>query len=154
MVFGRFVSASTGDDIASSLQQIWQGVLQGQITVMDVAEAYDVLTALLTVLQDSKYKGLTMEDGSAAVARIYLALLSDSSASVAQQLLQEPVSGQLLETAIDVASDGHLAAYPHVLALQLLQKLCHSHPKLAQQQLLVAPNGLHRIGDLLQTGTD
>jgi hypothetical protein len=40
------------------------------------------------------------------------------------------------------------------LAVQALQKLCQQHPKQAQNQLLQAPNGLHRLGDLLQTGQD
>ena len=46
------------------------------------------------------------------------------------------------------------SAYPRVLALQLLRQLALRSPKVAQSQLLAAPNGLHRLGDLLKGDDD
>lgn len=149
LLLDRFVSASSSEDIHNSLQQILHAVQTGDLTSQEVCAELDILSALLSVFQESKYKGLTVEDGSALTARIYSTLIEKGERNTTVTLLQEPDPGRLLESAIDVASDSSVQPYPRVLALQLLRRLAITNPKLAQQQLLAAPNGLHRLGDLL-----
>jgi hypothetical protein len=146
----RFVSASTAQDTYSSLEAILEGLQKGYITAENVFDEPDIPAGLLQVLQTSQYKDLPVEEGSSLAARIYLEILKDKAAPV----LTEPSPGRLLETLVDVASDVQALPYPRVLAVQALQKLCRQHPKQAQNQLLQAPNGLHRLGDLLKTGQD
>jgi hypothetical protein len=150
LLLDRFVSASTAQDTHSSLEAILEGLQQGYITAENVFDEEEIPAGLLQVLQTCQYKDMPVEEGSSLAARIYLEILKDKSAPV----LTEPSPGRLLETLVDVASDVQALPYPRVLAVQALQKLCQQHPKQAQNQLLQAPNGLHRLGDLLQTGQD
>jgi chromosome segregation ATPase len=150
LLLDRFVSASTAQDTHSSLEAILEGLQKGYITAENVFDEEEIPSGLLQVLQTCQYKDMPVEEGSSLAARIYLEILKDKNAPV----LTEPSPGRLLETLVDVASDVQALPYPRVLAVQALQKLCQQHPKQAQNQLLQAPNGLHRLGDLLQTGQD
>lgn len=150
LLLDRFVSASTADDTHSSLESILEGLQKGYITAEHVFDEQDVPKGLLQVLQTSQYQNWPVEQGSSLAARIYLELLKDKNAPV----LTEPSPGRLLETLVDVASDQDALPYPRVLSIQAIHKLCQAHPKQAQNQLLQAPNGLHRLGDLLHTAQD
>ena len=113
------------------------------------------------------------QDGVLWTCRILLQLLEKETDRAAKTLLQEPAPGRILEALMDVAvadqgtssttdynnnnnttGASSLSPYVRVLALQALHKLCTLQPSLAQTQLLGAPNGLHRLGDLLQVQTD
>lgn len=152
LLLDRFVSASTSEDVNSSLTSILRGLQKGKIEPYEVYNEIEVLSALLQVLQTNQYKDLPVEDSAGVAARIYLELLNKSNKDGINTLLQEPSSGRLIETSIDVASNNEYLAgiYPRVVCLQVLNAICTKGPKLAQQQLMQAPNGLHRLGDLLR----
>jgi Uso1 / p115 like vesicle tethering protein, head region len=157
LLLDRFVSASSSDDVSSSLTSILRGLQKGDIAPEDVYNEFEVLSAMLQILQDNKYKDLPVEDSSPTVARIYLELFNISSKNSSRHkngiatMLQEPSPGRLVETTIDVASDESGGIYARVVCLQLLHAICTISPKVAQPQLLQAPNGLHRLGDLLKS---
>jgi hypothetical protein len=156
LLLDRFVSASTSEDVNDSLNCILRGLQKGSIAPNEFYNEIEVLAALLQILQTNKYKELPAEDSVAVAARIYLELLSKTSSTGNKDgintILQEPSPGRLIETSIDVASNNDHAAgtYPRVICLQVLNSICTKSPKLAHQQLMQAPNGLHRLGDLLK----
>jgi len=170
LLLDRLVSASSGEDVVDSLEQILKGLEHAgkgsnstghaaAVAPSEIVAELEVVTALLQVLQNN-YKKLNLPiDAQPLAARIYLKLLERGDRDCVATLLQEPAPGRLLETAIDVACDSGTgsetststtSAYPRVLALQLLRQLALRSPKVAQSQLLAAPNGLHRLGDLLK----
>lgn len=165
ILLDRFVSASAAEDVASSLEALIESLsepTQVEAVLGAVQEDDDLAKALLEVLQTSELKQMQIEDGSSLAARIYLRLLEKSTTNAASRvLLQHPTPGRLVEALIDVAasdesSDGlPLPAYPRVLSLQCLRQLATRHASTLRQQLLEAPNGLHRLGsDLLLTGDE
>lgn len=165
LLLDRLVSASSSDDVRDSLQLLLQGRQRGTVAAREVVQELPVLTALLQLVARSD-----PPEVQALAARVYLSLLyttqpsqqqtqsddEDDDEDVTEILLQEPSPGRLLEICIDVASDPSGSTYPRVLCLQLLRELCgkrHNNrgtSRTAQPQLLAAPNGLHRLGDLLQ----
>ena len=157
----RFVSASSAGDARDSLEALVDGLQQPHFPEDDEEPLWhnrELLEALLQILSTGQHKGqLPMEDeGPTLVLRFYLALLpkqkTTSSSSIMVSLLNEPAPGRLVQCLLDVICDAkdETSAYTRVLALQLLQQ-CGTHaPSLTQSQLLEAPNGLHRLADVLR----
>ena len=121
----------------------------------------EILGALRHVLHTGRHKlhdmQVPVDEGASLVCKIYMEMLQQDSKC---PLLDRDET--VLECLIDVISDtGSEAAadddeggstvsmYTRVLALQLLTELCKKRGSKAQTQLLAAPNGLHRLGDLL-----
>lgn len=128
----------------------------------------EILGALRHVLHTGQHKQgdmqVPVDEGASLVCKIYMEMLQQDSKC---PLLDRDES--LLECLIDVicnsnnsqgnnasnSDDGDnddndgVSMYTRVLALQLLTLLCTKRPSKAKDQLLHAPNGLHRLGDLL-----
>ena len=177
VVLDRFVSASTGDDVTSSLQSILDtlttttngDIVNDFIDIMTststtVAEDEEedmagmVLTTLLHIYGTSEFPKhrIYIEDGISMVARIYTTILQRSKRpkDISKVLLLQPPkqAGRFVEACIDVASATTTVQpqpYPRVLALQLIQSVASHQPSIVQHQLLSTPNGIHRLGDLL-----
>jgi hypothetical protein len=118
------------------------------------------------------------DEGPSLVAQLYKLLLSYSSKQDKQQqqqqavfLLQHPRDGLLLEALVDVASSSsndddnanrnnnepttrQYSTYTRVLCLQSLHIIAQHFSRIATTQLLQAPNGLHRLGDLLASSDE
>jgi hypothetical protein len=136
LLVDRFVSASTAEDVTKSLESILE--MQRQ----DIQSMFrdEFPASLLQVLQGA-YKNLPVEPSLAV--RIYLQLVDEPT------VLTEPAPGRLMEALVDLACDDESSTYPRVLALQCIEALCRKHTTRVRDQLLEAPNGLHRLGDLL-----
>ena len=178
LLLDRFVSASTAVDVHSSLESILKALEAKKLPVSallqnDDDDDEDVYGRFLQVLgtQESHNNRLPVGDeGSNAVARILLKLVQQCSSDETLLLLTQPQPGRLLETLLDVAcsrdddddDDSSLAfsSYTRVLCLQILQQLTRSSSttttttKTVQDQILQAPNGLHRLGKLLQSSDE
>ena len=103
---------------------------------------------------------------------------TSTTRAIGEKLLLTPEPGRFLETLVDVAASDNDAtaaagenqehdddaaattslssayhnkpsSYTRVVCLQTLRLISQTHSKLTQQQLLAAPNGLHRLGGLL-----
>ena len=170
--------ASSSSNSHSSNQELAQSLLVEEDSP-DNNKVFTVFWKLLhrehVLVQDDD----NAQDGVLWTCRILVQLLSIESERAAKTILQEPSPGRILEALMDVAVadqvDGggraggggdetdndnnnlaslSLSPYVRVLACQALHRLCTLQPSLAQTQLLRAPNGLHRLGDLLQVHTD
>ncbi|CAB9510979.1 Inherit from KOG: Kinesin family member [Seminavis robusta] len=174
LLMDRFVSASSADDARSSLERILEALEANKQPPLDdekdepprlapemIWSDQDMLNALRQVLHTGNHKQNDMEvpvdEGASLVCKIYMEM-------VEQEANKSPLLDKdeaLLECLIDVISSDPsnnddpdaitvVSMYTRVLALQLLTKLCVKRPSKAQAQLLQAPNGLNRLGDLLQ----
>ena len=177
LLLDRFVSASSAEDAQTSLERILEALQSnstssktagggqdestGKMTPEDIWSDPEVLTAFRYVLRTGNHKHhnaeVPVEEGASMVCKIFLEMIEQDPKS---PLLEKDES--LVESLIDVVSndgaEGEEAIstpmYTRVLALQLLTKLCAKRPSKAQAQLLQAPNGLHRLGDLLQVNQE
>ncbi|GAX09718.1 hypothetical protein FisN_19Lh186 [Fistulifera solaris] len=150
LLLDRFLSASTAADVQNALEHVLSALQDPSATEALLAEP-DVLKGMLKLLATQSYKNVGVEDGDNLCARILWQILQTSD--TAKTLLQRPELA-LIEVLMDVAATNEdesieRSSYTRVLCLQSLEKLCHQAPQLAQQQLLQAPNGLHRLGELL-----
>ena len=177
LLLDRFVSASSAEDAHMGLERILEALkanTKKRTTSEDEQEETklppemiwsdpEILDALRHVLHTGNHKHHDMEvpveEGASLVCRIYMEMVDQESTK--SPLLEKDET--LLECLIDVISSGSdnndngnddnaeavVPIYTRVLALQLLTKLCVKRPSKAQAQLLQAPNGLYRLGDLL-----
>ena len=60
-----------------------------------------------------------------------------------------PRPGVLLESLLDLLDNLEQPVFLRVLALRLLEEVSKGHKSIALDQWLQAPNGLHRVADLL-----
>jgi hypothetical protein len=152
LLLDRFLSASTAADVQKALEHVLSALQDPSATEALLAEP-DALKGIIKLLATQTYKNVGVEDGDTLCARILWQILQTSS-DTAKTLLQRPELA-LIEVLMDVAATNddddsiERSSYTRVLCLQSLEKLCHKAPQLAQQQLLQAPNGLHRLGELL-----
>lgn len=177
LVLDRFVSASSSVDAHTSLESILQALKNNQKKIPENDEAAnkdpanaklpseliwkddEILGALRHVLHTGRHKlhdmQVPVDEGASLVCKIYMEMLQQDSKC---PLLDRDET--VLECLIDVISDtgseaandddgSSVSMYTRVLALQLLTELCKKRGSKAQNQLLAAPNGLHRLGDLL-----
>jgi chromosome segregation ATPase len=147
MLLDRLVSSSSAEDAAESLQ----GLLNGYSAESGEWEANwilndDVLVEkMIELMHTGKINNIECDDSVASVIKLFQQLAKRGHT---QQLLQAPIPGRLLESLLDVMGTSEQPVYIRVLSLQLLKSL--SQHKSAQSQWLQAPNGLHRLGDLLE----
>lgn len=136
LLLDRLVSSSSSEDVEVALEKLldYEG---------DMEQWLDQEPELIPKLQK-----LFLSESSQVLAARMLLKLSQQSRSLLEILLLHEC--RLLESAIDVASDSTNSNYARTLALQLLQRFCH----IPNTSLwLSAPNGIHRIGDLLKDET-
>jgi chromosome segregation ATPase len=171
LLLDRIVSASTSQDMVSSLEAIEDALKARTLDPKEIVRADEdssILPVLLTLIQTSQWRDLPVEDAPTLVTRVYHTLTTLTTSSSPQQdakeicdtLLRQPSPGRWLEALIDVScSSGSAGAtqglatvspYARVMALQIIEHTARTSPKITQTQLLQAPNGLHRLGDLLQ----
>lgn len=173
LALDRFVSASSAEDAHSSLEKILEALQNNKLqNVPDETPVLspemiwsdaDLLNSLRHVLHTGKHKShdtqVPVDEGASLVCKIYSEMVDQESTK--SPLLDKDEA--LLECLIDVISSNNssegddeviVSMYTRVLALQFLTKLCLKRPSKAQTQLLQAPNGLHRLGDLLQIDTE
>lgn len=145
LLLDRLVSASNSEDAEQALDQILNAL--PRISIPE--DANEVWTALISIFHDGSLGDtLQVPDGRTTAGRILLQLLQSPSTSSTVANILLPL--HLLESCIDVAcSNDGTALYPRMLALQILQKVSSSSNNV-QSQWLAAPNGLHRIADLLR----
>ena len=149
----RFVSASSAQDAVESLQGMVDGLKDveepwNKQWILQNVELVDHLTFMLrhgTLKNDSPCG----EDGVNLVCQLYQKSLASHP-----DALQQPAPGQLLEALLDVMDNPERQIYTRVLALQVLEQLAQNYPNVARTQWLQAPNGLHRLADLLSLGSD
>jgi DNA repair exonuclease SbcCD ATPase subunit len=149
----RFVSASSASDAVDSLQSIATALSENQMEHYWILDDDKVCHDLVTLLQTHQHPpGVEIEDdGVALVLRIFQYLSKDP------KCLQVPTPGRLLEALLDVMGDvQHRAVYTRVLALQVLKELSNhsNNSNQVQAQWLQAPNGLHRLADVLSGGEE
>jgi hypothetical protein len=166
----RFVSASSGQDAVASLQSLLDGFRGGENTnhsaTGEEAAAdpwksewiwqHDELPeSLVYLLQEQKLKTnqISLGDDEEAVTLV-LQLYQRHLAKDPQSLLK-PEPSRLLEALLDVMDRATTAStYTRVLALQVLEQLSRHHTSVANRQWLQAPNGLHRLADMLTHDMD
>ena len=149
ILLDRFASASSADAALESLQ----GLLDGYKNSSQKWETEWILNdselvghLIILAQTGSTHKDIACEEGQPQAIQLFLQLAKD------KQCLTVPTPGRLLEAMLDVMGDASSTTsdYVRVLALQLLKEL--STLRQAESQWLQAPNGLHRLGDLLDQG--
>ena len=153
----RFVSASSAQDAISSLEKLVDAFKNNgrnhdqneeEKIVWDPAwifEHEEIAEHLIWLLQHGTLKAneIPCEDGVNLVCQLYKYLIKTPEA------LKKPSPGLLLESLLDVLDNSENPIYVRVLALKVLEDLSKRHKSIAVNQWLQAPNGLHRIADLL-----
>jgi chromosome segregation ATPase len=160
VLMDRFVSASSPQDAVESLQAIVKGLKDGEWPHDWIFEhGAELLDGLLQLLQHGTLNQdkVECEDGVPLVCQIFLELKNHP------MVLQKPAPGRLLEALLDVMENGQegaaappKSAYTRVLALQVLEGISKAHMSKAStsSQWLQAPNGLHRLADLIDNDTE
>jgi chromosome segregation ATPase len=155
VVIDRFTSASSGQDAAESLQVMVDGLKRfGRKDSAEkgllwepawVLNHDDAPGHLVWLLQHGTLKGseIPCEEGVNLVCQLYQHLVSNSESLV------RPTPGLLLESLLDLIDNSEHPIYVRVLALKVLEELSKRHKSVASTQWLRAPNGLHRLADLL-----
>jgi len=177
LMLDRFVSASSSTDAQTSLESILEALRNNKspsinkpdgerVTKLSAERIWkddEILGAFRHVLHTGQHKHhdvqVPVDEGASLVCKIYIEMVEQDSKC---PLLDRDDS--LLECLIDVISNesskteddegSGVSMYTRVLALQLLTQLCTNRPSKAQTQLLQAPNGLHRLGDLLSSSQE
>jgi chromosome segregation ATPase len=158
----RFVSASSAQDAISSLEKLVNAFKSNgsnhdnkeeEMIVWDPAwifEHEEIAEHLIWLLQHGTLKAneIPCEEGVNLVCQLYKYLIKTPEA------LKKPSPGLLLESLLDVLDNSENPIYVRVLALQVLEDLSKRHKSIAVNQWLQAPNGLHRIADLLAIDVD
>jgi hypothetical protein len=155
VVMDRFASASSSEDALESLQVMVDGFKNpGRKKAAEnvllwepswIFSHEDVPGHLVWLLQHGTLKGSEMacEGGVNLVCQLFQHLVKSPEA------LQRPTPGVLLESLLDVLDHSDHPIYVRVLALNILEELSKRHKSAAASQWLRAPNGLHRLADLL-----
>ncbi|KAG7345034.1 putative Crp/Fnr family transcriptional regulator [Nitzschia inconspicua] len=172
VVMDRFVSASSSQDAVESLEQMVQGFQSSSTTT--TTSNNDTLAAttitwqplwilnhdelprhLVWLLQHGTLKNneVPCDEGIGLVCQLYQQLAKQKEA------LMVPTPGLLLESLLDVLDHRQEQqqlhpVYVRVLALKVLEELSKRHKSTAMQQWLQAPNGLHRLADLISIDVD
>lgn len=161
MVMDRFVSASSSQDAVESLEQMVEGFKSTTDRGDDwhplwILDHDELPRYLVWLLQHGTLKNneAPCEEGIGLVCQLYPYLVVNKKA------LQVPSPGLLLESLLDVLDhqpSGQQQPHPvyvRVLSLKVLEELSKRHKSTAMQQWLQAPNGLHRLADLLSIDVD
>ena len=152
LLMDRFVSASSAQDAMESLQGMLEGFKDKEEPWQSswIWQHDELPEHLIHLLQNGNLKtdNLPCDDGPNAVCQLYQHLAKD------KESLQKPGSGRLLEGLLDVMDNSELPMYTRVLSLQVLELISEQHSSIAGIQWLEAPNGLHRLADLLLLGVD
>jgi hypothetical protein len=156
LMIDRFESASSTQDALDSLQSLIDGFKdKNNDSIFDsnwiLRDSPEMVEALIHVIATQTHKDLPCEDGVALVCQLYQHGLADNPLC-----LQVPQPGRLLEVLLDAMGDSNRPVYTRVLALQVLKQVSERHATVSQGQWLQAPNGLHRLADVLtpaQSGT-
>lgn len=169
----RFVSATSAQDAVESLQAMVDGLKaaskgsasggsnnnndDGQLWNPTWILGHDDLPDhLVWLLQHSTLKGgdISCEEGVGLTCQLYQHLVHDSTA------LKRPQPGMLLEALLDVLDhppqqqSSNQPVYVRVMALKLLEEISRRHATIASNQWMQAPNGLHRLSDLIGMDVD
>jgi hypothetical protein len=177
LLLDRFLSSRAGtSDVHASLQGLIKCLRNGTLlpeTLIAESDGNAVWKGMLKLLQEQQNSGEDDEDDgeegdvheacTLVVLEMNRYLLQQASKNatkssnndmILQAFLTLPDKGQWLEAWVDLAcsSTTSSSVYIRVLGLQCLQLLLNAAPQAAQQQLLSAPNALHRLGDLLSSG--
>jgi hypothetical protein len=162
MLMDRFVSASSVQDAVESLQGILDGFKKSSTDEEPWQSSWiwqheDYSEHLVHLLQHGTLKScsdLPCEDGVNLALQLYQQPPFLVSAS--KEALLQPAPGRLLEALLDVMDHAERPIYTRVLALQVLEQLSKkpANASTVSQQWLQAPNGLHRLADLLTLGED
>ena len=149
MLLDRFVSSSSAEDAAESLQGLLRGysMESGEWEANWILQDDVLVEKMIELLHTGTINNIECDDSVALVIRVFQQLAKRGHTQT-QQLLQAPIPGRLLESLLDVMGSSEQPVYIRVLSLQLLKSL--SQHKSAQSQWLQAPNGLHRLGDLIE----
>jgi hypothetical protein len=153
----RFVSASSAQDAVNSLEQLVGAFKNSKVSSLDNTEDQfiwqptwifdheEIMEHLVWLLQHGTLKAneSPCDEGVHLVCQLYQHLTKSSEA------LMKPSPGILLESLLDVLDNSEHPVYVRVLALRVLEELSKRHKSIAVDQWLQAPNGLHRIADLL-----
>jgi len=160
----RFVSASSAQDAISSLENLVDAFRTANKTKNDtgdmntngnaivwepawIFEHEEIAEHLVWLLQHGTLKSneIPCDEGVHLVCQLYQHLGKSSEA------VKKPSPGILLESLLDVLdhSEHKHPTYVRVLALKVLEDISKRHKSTAVNQWLQAPNGLHRIADLL-----
>eukprot|EP00980_Cylindrotheca_fusiformis_P000847 scaffold221_cov120-Cylindrotheca_fusiformis.AAC.8 len=154
LLIDRFVSASSAQDAIESLE----GMIDGFKNKEDpwekdwILSNTDVLDQLTHLLQHGTLKNGDLpcgDEGINLVCQLYQVSLAQHKDSLLQ-----PAPGQLLEALLDVMDNSERQIYTRVLALNVLGQLSQKHSTIATTQWLQAPNGLHRLADMLSLGVE
>jgi chromosome segregation ATPase len=150
----RFVSASSTQDATNSLNEIVDGFKNKQWHADWVLDHEDMAEHLVWWLQNATLKGREIpcgEDGVRLVCELYQFLVQQS-----RKALEKPTPGALLESLLDVLDhpDHPNPIYVRVLALNILEDMSRRHKAVASNQWMEAPNGLHRLKDILATDVE
>jgi hypothetical protein len=155
VVIDRFASASSSQDALESLQAMVDGLKKtGRKHSAEIGLLWerswildhdDAPGHLVWLLQHGTLKGseIPCEEGVNLVCQLYQHLVNSPEA------LQRPNPGLLLESLLDLLDNSDHPVYVRVLALKVLEDLSKLHKSVAGTQWLRAPNGLHRLADLL-----
>ena len=154
VVMDRFVSASSSQDAVEGLQALVDAFKRGsprdngETLIWEpswVLEHEDMADHLIWLLQRGTLKAneIPCEDGVNLVCQLYQHLVKTSAA------LKTPTPGVLLESLLDALDHSENPIYVRVLSLKVLEELSRRHKSIAGNQWLQAPNGLHRLADIL-----
>lgn len=162
VLIDRFISASSAIDAINSLKKLVdaykenankQNKDEDERTAWDpgwIFEHDEIVDHLIFLLQHGTLKAndIPCEEGVHLVCQLYQYLITTSDA------LKIPSSGALLESLLDALDNSENPVYVRVLALKVLEEISKRHKQIAVNQWLQAPNGLHRIADLLAIDVD
>lgn len=155
VVIDRFTSASSSQDAVESLQVMVDGLKR--VGRKDSAEKGllwetawildhdDATEHLVWLLQHGTLKGseIPCEEGVNLACQLYQHLATNPES------MQRPTPGLLLESLLDLLDNSDHPIYVRVSALKVLEELSKRHKSVAGSQWQRAPNGLHRLADLL-----
>lgn len=155
VVMDRFVSASSSQDAVESLRTMVDGFKHaGRHSSAEnalfwepswILDHDDMPSNLIWLLQHGTLKGseIPCEEGINLACQLFQNLAKRPEA------LLRPSPGLLLESLLDLLDHSDHPIYVRVLALKVLEELSKRHKSVAGTQWLRAPNGLHRLADLL-----
>lgn len=154
LLIDRFVSASSAQDAVESLEGMIGGFKSEEEPWENdwILNNMDMLDHLTHLLQHGTLKNGDLpcgDEGINLVCQLYQISLADHKDSLLQ-----PAPGQLLEALLDVMDNSERQIYTRVLALKLLGRLSQKFSSISSTQWLRAPNGLHRLADMLSLGVD
>lgn len=150
----RFVSASSAQDAINSLEQLVDAFKTSQSGANDgemiwqpawIFDHEEISEHLIWLLQHGTLKAneSPCEEGAHLICKLYQYLIKSSDSLI------NPRPGVFLESLLDLLDNLEQPVFLRVLALRLLEDVSKGHKSVALDQWLQAPNGLHRVADLL-----